>query len=168
LNIRRNTVTHDYKRHGTTTLFAALDTLDGTVMAACMEHHRHQERLKFLLLIDRQTPADKQLHLVVDNYATHKHPAVQRWAARHRRLHFHFTPTSGSWLNMVERFFRDLTENQLRRGARTSFEALPARIFAYIEEPNRQPKPVIWTAKANDILEKVKRAKANLNHTSSV
>jgi len=149
-------------------LFAALDTLDGTVMAACMEHHRHQERLKFLLLIDRQTPADKQLHLVVDNYATHKHPAVQRWAARHRRLHFHFTPTSGSWLNMVERFFRDLTENQLRRGARTSLEALPARIFAYIEEPNRQPKPVIWTAKANDILEKVKRAKANLNHSSSV
>jgi len=149
-------------------LFAALDTLDGTVMAACMEHHRHQERLKFLLLIDRQTPADKQLHLVVDNYATHKHPAVQRWAARHRRLHFHFTPTSGSWLNMVERFFRDLTENQLRRGARTSLEALPARIFAYIEEPNRQPKPVIWTAKANDILEKVKRAKANLNNSSSV
>ncbi len=149
-------------------MFAALDTLDGTVMAACMEHHRHQERLKFLLLIDRQTPADKQLHLVVDNYATHKHPAVQRWAARHRRLHFHFTPTSGSWLNMVERFFRDLTENQLRRGARTSLEALPARIFAYIEEPNRQPKPVIWTAKANDILEKVKRAKANLNHSSSV
>lgn len=149
-------------------MFAALDTLDGTVMAACMEHHRHQERLKFLLLIDRQTPADKQLHLVVDNYATHKHPAVQRWAARHRRLHFHFTPTSGSWLNMVERFFRDLTENQLRRGARTSLEALPARIFAYIEEPNRQPKPVIWTAKANDILEKVKRAKANLDNSPSV
>jgi transposase len=168
LNIRRNTVTHDYKRHGTTTLFAALDTPDGAVMAACMEHHRLQERLKFLLLINRQTPADKQLHLVVNNCASHKHPAVQRWVARHRRFHFHFTPSSGSWLNMVERFFRDLTENQLRRGVRTSVEALPARIFAYIEEHNRQPKPIIWTAKANDILEKVKRAKANLNHTSSV
>ena len=161
-------MTHDYKRHGTTTFFAALDTLDGTVMAACMEHHRHQERLKFLPLIDRQTPADKQLHLVVDNDATHKHPAVQHWAARDRRFHFRFTPTSGSRLNMVERFFRDLTENQLRRGVRTSVEALPTRIFAYSEEPNRRPKPIIWTAKANDILEKVKRAKANLNHSSSV
>jgi transposase len=161
-------MTHDYKRHGTTTLFAALDTLDGTVMAACMEHHRHQERLKFQLSIDRPTPADKQLHLFVDNFATHKHPAVQRWAARHRRFHFHFTPTRGSWLHMVERFFRDLTEKQLRRGVRTSVEALPARIFAYIEEHNRQPKPIIWTAKAHDILEKVKRAKANLNHSSSV
>jgi len=118
--------------------------------------------------IDRQTPADKQLHLVVDNYATHKHPAVQRWAARHKRFHFHFTPTSGSWLNMVERFFRDLTENQLRRGVFTSVRALQARIFAYIEEHNRQPKPIIWTAKVNDILEKVKRAKANLNNSSSV
>src|SRR5271167_149465 len=165
---RAQTMTHDYKRHGTTTLFAALNTLDGTVMATCMEPHRHQEWLKFLRLIDRQTPADKQLHLVVDNYATHKHPAVQRWAARHKRFHFHFTPTSGSWLNLVERFFRDLTENQLRRGVFTSVQALQARIFAYIEEHNRQPKPIIWTAKANDILEKVKRAKANLNNSSSV
>jgi transposase len=119
---RAHTMTHDYKRHGTTTLFAALNTLDGSVIAACMEHHRHQEWLKFLRLIDHQTPADKQLHLIVDNYATHKHPVVQRWAARHKRFHFHYTPTSGSWLNMVERFFRDLTESQLRRGVFTSVE----------------------------------------------
>jgi transposase len=110
----------------------------------------------------------EQLHLVVDNYATHKHPAVQRWAARHRRFHFHFAPTRGSWLHMVERFFRDLTENQLRRGVFTSVQALQARIFAYIEEHNRQPKPMIWTAKANETLEKVKRAKANLNNSSPV
>ncbi len=133
-----------------------------------MEHHRHQEWLKFPRLIDHQTPADKQLHLIVDNYATHKHPAVQRWAARHKRFHFHYTPTSGSWLNMVERFFRDLTENQLRRGVFTSVEALQECILAYTEEPNRQPKPFIWTAKATDILEKAKRAKANLDSSPSV
>jgi transposase len=165
---RAQTMTHDYKRHGTTTLFAALNTLDGSVIATCMERHRHQEWLKFLRLIDCQTPADKQLHLIVDNYATHKHPAVQRWVARHKRFHFHFTPTSSSWLNMVERFFRDLTENQLRRGVFTSVEALKARILAYIEDHNRQPKPFIWTAKANDILEKVKRARVNLNNSPSV
>lgn len=165
---RAHTMTHDYKRHGTTTLFAALNTLDGSVIATCMEHHRHQEWLKFLRLIDHQTPADKQLHLIVDNYATHKHPVVQRWAARHKRFHFHYTPTSGSWLNMVERFFRDLTENQLRRGVFTSVEALQECILAYIEEHNRQPKPFIWTAKATDILEKVKRAKAKLNNSPSV
>jgi transposase len=165
---RAQTMTHDYKRNGTTTLFAALNTLDGSVMATCMERHRHQEWLKFLRLIDRQTPADKQLHLIVDNYATHKHPAVQRWAERHKRFHFHFTPTSSSWLNMVERFFRDLTENQLRRGVFTSVEALEQSILAYIEEHNRSPKPFIWTAKANDILEKVKRARAYLNNSSSV
>ena len=164
---RAQTMPHDYKRHGTTTLFAALNTLDGSVMATCMERHRHQEWLKFLRLIDRQTPADKQLHLIVDNYATHKHAAVQRWAASHKRFHFHFTPTSSSWLNMVERFFRDLTENQLRRGIFTSVEALEQSILAYIGEHNRNPKPFIWTAKANDILEKVKRAKANLNNSPS-
>jgi transposase len=165
---RAQTMTHDYKRHGTTTLFAALNILDGSVMATCMERHRHQEWLKFLRLVDRQTPADKQLHLIVDNYATHKHPAVQRWAERHKRFHFHFTPTSSSWLNMVERFFRDLTENQLRRGVFTSVAALEQSILAYIREHNRSPKPFIWTAKANDILEKVKRARACLNNSSSV
>jgi transposase len=127
---RAQTMTHDYKRNGTTTLFAALNTLDGRVMATCMERHRHQEWLKFLRWIDHQTPADKQLHLIVDNYATHKHPAVRRWAARHSRFHFHFTPTSSSWLNMVERFFRDLTEKQLRRGVFTSVLDLQAAILA--------------------------------------
>jgi len=144
---RAQTMTHDYKRYGTTTLFAALNTLDGKLMAACMDRHRHQEWLKFLRLIDRQTPKDKQLHLIVDNYATHKHPNVLAWAARHPRFHFHFTPTSSSWLNTVERFFRDLTENQLRRGVFTSVEKLQAAIFDYIEQHNAQPKPFIWTAK---------------------
>jgi len=101
---RAQTMTHDYKRHGTTTLFAALNTLDGTGIADCMERHRHQEWLRFLRLIDARTPKDKQVHLIVDNYATHKHPDVLKWAARHKRFHFHFTPTSSSWLNMVERF----------------------------------------------------------------
>src|SRR5258706_4576166 len=116
-------------------------------MATCMERHRHQEWLKFLRLIDRQTAKEKQLHLIVDNYATHKHPHVLAWAARHPRFHFHFTPTSSSWLNMVERFFRDLTENQLRRGVFTSVEQLQASIFDYIQQHNSQPKPFIWTAK---------------------
>lgn len=113
---RAQTMTHDYKRHGTTTLFAALNTLDGRVLATCMARHRHQEWLKFLRLIDRHTPPEKQLHLIVDNYATHKYPAVQCWLARHPRFHMHFTPTSASWLNRVERFFRDLTDKRLRRG----------------------------------------------------
>ena len=165
---RAQTLTHDYKRYGTTTLFAALNTLDGTVMATCMERHRHQEWLKFLRLIDRQTPQHKQLHLIVDNYATHKHPEVLAWAARHPRFHFHFTPTSSSWLNMIERFFRDLTENQLRRGAFTSVEQLQTAIFAYIQQHNSQPKPFIWTAKATDILEKAKRGKAALLNCPSV
>ncbi len=165
---RAQTMTHDYKRHGTTTLFAALNTLDGTVMATCMERHRHQEWLKFLRWIDHQTPTDKQLHLIVDNYATHKHSAVQRWAARHPRFHFHFTPTSSSWLNMVERFFRDLTERQLRRGVFTSVDELEAAIRAYIDQHNRRPKAFIWTAKATDILEKVKRARASLHNSPSV
>jgi transposase len=165
---RAQTMTHDYKRYGTTTLFAALNTLDGTVMATCMDRHRHQEWLKFLRLIDRQTPQEKQLHLIVDNYATHKHPDVLRWAARHPRFHFHFTPTSSSWLNMVERFFRDLTENQLRRGIFTSVDQLQAAIFDYIQQHNSQPKPFIWTAKATDILEKVKRGKTALLNCPSV
>ena len=117
---RAQTMTHDYKRHGTTTLFAALNTVDGNVLGTCMPRHRHQEWLKFLRLIDQQTPPDQELHLIVDNYGTHKHPKVERGTMRHKRFHFHFTPTSSSWLNMVERFFRDLTDKQLRRGAFTS------------------------------------------------
>jgi transposase len=157
------TMTHDYKRHGTTTLFAALSTLDGRVISTCMDRHRHQEWIKFLDLIDRQTPADKQLHLIVDNYATHKHPKVLRWLKRHPRFHIHFTPTSASWLNMVERFFRDLTTKRLKRGVFTSVPKLIAAIEAYIAESNRNPKPFIWTAKAADILEKVKLARETLH-----
>ena len=164
---RAQTLTHDYKRHGTTTLLAALNTLDGKVLATCMPRHRHQEWLKFLRMIDRQTPRQVDLHLIVDNYSTHKHPQVQRWAQGHPRFHFHFTPTSSSWLNMVERFFRDLSQNQLRRGTFTSVADLEASILAYIAQHNRAPKPFIWTAKATDILEKVKRAKAALHNCPS-
>jgi len=164
---RAQTLTHDYKRHGTTTLFAALNTLNGKLLATCMPRHRHQEWLKFLRLIDRRTPRPFALHLILDNYRTHKHPEVQRWAQAHPRFHFHFTPTSSSWLNMVERFFRDLTENQLRRGTFTSVSELEHAIVAYIEQHNRSPKPFIWTAKATDILEKVKRAKAALHNCPS-
>jgi transposase len=161
------TMTHDYKRHGTTTLFAALQMLDGKVIGTCMPRHRHQEWIKFLSLIDRRTPADKQLHLIVDNYATHKHPKVLKWLKRHPRFHVHFTPTGASWLNMVERFFRDLTTNRLRRGVFTSVEKLIAAIEAYIAESNEKPKPFIWTAKAADILEKVKLARASLHKSAT-
>jgi transposase len=157
------TMTHDYKRHGTTTLFAALGTLDGKVISTCMPRHRHQEWIKFLGLIDRRTPADKALHLIVDNYATHKHPKVLRWLKRHPRFHVHFTPTSASWLNMVERFFRDLTTRRLKRGVFTSVPKLVAAIEAYVGESNENPKPFIWTAKASDILEKVKQARESLH-----
>ncbi len=157
------TMTHDYVRHGTTTLFAALSTSDGKVIGACMPRHRHQEWIKFLKLIDEQTPADKPLHLIADNYATHKHPKVLRWLKRHPRFHIHFTPTSASWLNMVERFFRDLTGKRLKRGVFTSVEKLIAAIEAYIQTANQSPKPFIWTAKASDILEKVKLARESLH-----
>lgn len=159
---RCGTMTHDYKRNGTATLFAALDTLDGRVISMCDDRHRHQEWLRFLRIIDKLTPKDKQVHLIVDNYATHKHPLVQRWLLRHPRFHVHFTPTSCSWLNMVERFFRDLTAKQLRRGVFRNVEELLESIGEYIDNHNRKPKPFIWTAKASDILEKVKRARAAL------
>ncbi len=160
---RTATMTHDYKRHGTTTLFAALGTLDGKVISTCMPRHRHQEWIKFLRLIDERTPADKELHLIVDNYATHKHPKVLRWLKRHPRFHVHFTPTSASWLNMVERFFRDLTTKRLKRGVFTSVPKLVAAIEAYVSASNKNPKPFIWTAKATDILEKVKLARESLH-----
>jgi transposase len=159
---RCGTMTHDYKRNGTATLFAALDTLDGRVISMCDDRHRHQEWLRFLRIIDKLTPKGKHVHLIVDNYATHKHPRVQRWLQRRPRLHVHFTPTSCSWLNMVERFFRDLTDKQLRRGVFRNVEELLEAIGEYIDNHNRQPKPFIWTAKASDILEKVKRARAAL------
>lgn len=165
---RGQTMTHDYKRNGTATLFAALNTLDGTVISICQERHRHQEWLKFLRLLHDATPDDKELHLIVDNYATHKHPEVKRWLTRHRRFHIHFTPTSASWLNMVERFFRDLTEHRLRRGVFRDVEELIMAIDQYVDRHNEQPKPFIWTAKASDILEKVKRARVTLNNVQSV
>jgi len=155
---RAATLTHDYKRHGTTTLFAALNVLDGQVIAQCQPRHRHSEWLKFLRQIDRATPKDKTLHLIADNYATHKHPTVQKWLAKHPRFHMHFTPTSASWLNMVERFFRDLTTERLRRGVFTSVPELEQAIDAYIAHHNVNPKPFIWTKSARDILQKVIRA----------
>jgi len=164
---RCGTMTHDYKRNGTATLFAALNAVEGQVISMCDDRHRHQEWLKFLRGIDYVLPADKQVHLIADNYATHKHPKVQRWLARHPRFHMHFTPTGCSWLNMVERFFRDLTENQLRRGVFHSVEELIAAIDQYIDRHNESPKPFIWTAKAADILEKVKRARAVPNLQSA-
>ena len=165
---RGETRTHDYKRHGTTTLFAALNVADGKVIGTCIDRHRHQEWLKFLRRIDEQTPADKQLHLIADNYATHKHPRVQSWLKRHPRFHMHFTPTSASWLNMVERFFRDLTDKCIRRGVFHSVKELVTKIMVSVEQHNKEPKPFIWTAKASDILEKVKRGRAALNKRPSV
>ena len=160
---RAQTMTHDYKRHGTTTLFAALNVLDGQVIGQCQLRHTHVEWLKFLRQIDRETPKDKTLHLIADNYATHKHPAVQQWLAKHPRFHMHFTPTSASWLNMVERFFRDLTTERLRRGVFTSVPELVQAIDEYVAHHNTDPKPFIWTKSARDILQKVIRANSRLS-----
>jgi transposase len=159
---RCGTMTHDYKRHGTTTLFAALNTLDGTVLGTCMPKHRHQEWLEFLSLIDRETPPDKEIHLIADNYSTHKHEKVQKWMAKHPRFHVHFTPTSASWLNMVERFFRDLTQKKIRRGTFRSVAELMAAIYEYLAQYNLSPKPFVWTKTASDILAKVTRAQQAL------
>ncbi|MBS0291898.1 MAG: IS630 family transposase [Proteobacteria bacterium] len=160
---RAQTMTHDYKRHGTTTLFAALNVLDGKVLGQCQQRHTHAEWLKFLRRIERETPKDKALHLIADNYATHKHPAVQKWLAKHPRITMHFTPTSASWLNMVERFFRDLTTERLRRGVFTSVPELITAIDGYVAHHNTDPKPFIWTRSARDILQKVIRANRRLS-----
>jgi transposase len=157
------TMTHDYKRNGTTTLFAALNVLDGQVIGQCQQRHTHTEWLKFLKTIDRETPKDKTLHLIADNYATHKHPNVQKWLKKHPRFHMHFTPTSASWLNMVERFFRDITTDRLRRGVFTSVPELVSAIDEYIVHHNTNPKPFIWTKSARDILQKVIRANSRLS-----
>ena len=159
---RASTMTHDYKRNGTTTLFAALNVLDGQVIAQCQQRHRHTEWLQFLRQIDRETSKDKALHLVCDNYATHKHPTVQEWLAKHPRFHIHFTPTSASWLNMVERFFRSISTDRLERGVFRSVPELITAIDEYIAVHNQNPKPFVWTAKANDILQKVIRANRKL------
>ena len=160
---RAATMTHDYKRNGTTTLFAAMSTLDGSVISRCAQRHRHLEWLDFLRQIDRETPEDKELHLSCDNYATHKHPKVKEWLEKHPRFHVHFTPTSASWLNMVERFFRSISTDRLARGVFRSVPELIAAIEEYVTVHNQNPKPFIWTAKANDILQKVIRANRMLS-----
>jgi transposase len=167
-NGRCGTMTHDYKRHGTTTLFAAMNLRDGSVIDVCRPTHNRWDWIRFLKLIDRRTPADKQLHLIMDNYSAHKAPEVQKWLARHQRFHVHFVPTSCSWLNMVERFFRDLTVKRIRRGVFHSVAELQEVIRQYIDEHNRAPKPYIWTAKARDILEKVQRAWVKLRASGFV
>ena len=157
---RCGTMTHYYKRHGTTSLFAALNVLDGTVIGNCYEHHRHQEFLKFLRRLDRAFPRNKTLHLILDNYGTHKHPNVKAWLQKHPRFHLHFTPTSSSWLNLIERWFGHLTDKQLKRAAFTSVDELIKAIDDFIEINNENPKPFVWTAKVEDILRKVGKCKA--------
>lgn len=164
---RAGTMTHDYKRNGTTTLFAALDVLTGTVIGQCLPRHRHEEFLRFLKTIDAEVPRGLGIHLILDNYATHKHPEVKRWLARHKRFHLHFTPTSSSWLNQVERWFRDLTEKNLRRGIFASVPDLITSIENYLAAHNQDPKPYVWTATAESILAKIQRAKNTLNRVVS-
>jgi transposase len=158
---RCGTMTHDYKRNGTTTLFAAIEMAEGKVIADCMPRHRHQEWIKFLRQIDAQTPPGKQLHLILDNYSTHKHQKVKAWHKRHPRFHFHFIPTSSSWLNLIERFFGEITRKRIRRGTFASVEELLEAIRGYIEDHNSNPKPFVWTARVEQILEKVGRARAS-------
>jgi transposase len=165
---RCGTMTHDYVRNGTTTLFAALEMAKGKLIGTCMSRHRHQEWIKFLKLIDAQTPSGLDLHLIVDNYRTHKHERVQRWLQRHPRFHVHFIPTSSSWLNMVERWFRDITDKRIRREAFGSVRVLIEAIMDYIQQHNQDPRPFVWTAKAETILEKVRRARAVLNNVPSI
>ena len=164
---RCGTMTHDYKRNGTTTLFAAIEILEGNVIAECMPRHRHREWIRFLDRIDRETAEGFDIHLIADNYATHKHPKVQRWLARHPRFQMHFIPTSSSWLNIIERFFREITTKRIRRGSFTSVEELIEAIHQYIDEHNRNAKPFIWTAEADKIIEKVGRARLALDKVRS-
>jgi len=161
------TMTHDYKRNGTTTLFAALDMLEGRLIGQCMPRHRHQEFIKSLKQIDAETPPELNLHLIVDNYATHKHPKVNAWLKRHKRFRLHFIPTSSSWLNPVERWFREITDKRIRRGVFKSVEQLIEAIGACIDEHNDNPRPFVWTAKAQEIIKKVLRARAALDKIAS-
>ena len=156
---RCGTMTHDYKRNGTTTLFDAMNVLDGKVIGECLPRHRHQEFLKFLRRIDREFPEELDLHLIVDNYGTHKQPNVKRWLSKHRRFHLHFTPTSSSWLNLIEHWFRELTTKRIRRGVFHSVSELVDAIEEYLEAHNKNPKPFVWTASVEKILEKVSRCK---------
>jgi len=158
---RCGTMTHDYVRHGTTTLFAALNVLDGTVIGSCFDRHRHEEFLKFLRQVDRDTPDGMNLHLIVDNYCTHKHPKVKQWISRHKRFHLHFIPTSSSWLNLVERWFGEITRKRIRRGVFKSVAELVEAIQTYIQINNHNPKPFVWTKRVDEILEKVNYCKAS-------
>ncbi|MBC7820766.1 MAG: IS630 family transposase [Planctomycetaceae bacterium] len=162
---RLKTMTHDYKRNGTTTLFAAIELAQGKIIAECLPQHRHQEWIRFLKKIDAETPPKLDLHLIVDNYATHKHPRVLAWLKRHPRFHQHFIPTSSSWLNVIERWFRDITQNRIRNGVFRSVAELEQAIVAYIQHHNANPKTFVWTKKAEDILEKVRRARTALDKT---
>ena len=163
---RAGTMTHDYKRHGTTTLFAALDVLTGKVIGQCLPKHRHTEFWRFLKTIDAEVPAGLDIHVILDNCSTHKHAKVQAWLARHPRFHLHFTPTSSSWLNLVERWFRELTDKALRRGVFHSVPDLIEAIEAYLEANNADPKPFVWTATAEEILAKVARGRVALEDVS--
>jgi transposase/transcriptional regulator with XRE-family HTH domain len=151
--------THDYARHGTTTLFAALNMLDGSVIGNCMPRHRHQEFIRFLQIINAKTPIDLDLHLIVDNYGTHKHPRVSRWLKRHPRFHLHFTPTSSSWVNMVERWFSEITLKRIRRGSFRNVKELIMVIKKYIESHNQNPKVFVWTASVESIMRKISNVK---------
>jgi transposase len=159
---RAQTMTHDYKRHGTTTLFAALDVLTGTVIGTCLPRHRHVEFLKFMRTVDREVPKGLAIHMILDNYVTHKHADVKAWLDKHPRFHLHFTPTSSSWLNLVERWFRELTDKALRRGVFHSVPDLIAKIEAYLDATNTNPKPFVWTATAESILARVARGRVAL------
>jgi len=154
---RGATLTHDYKRHGTTTLFAALNVLDGTVVGQNMQRHRHQEFIRFLNAIEAEVPAGKVVHVILDNYAAHKHAKVMRWLGRHPRFVFHFTPTSASWLNAVEGFFAKLTRRRLKRGVFRSVVDLQAAINRFLDDHNAEPKPFTWTADPDKIIAAVRR-----------
>jgi len=154
---RAGTMTHDYKRHGTTTLFAALDVLEGRIIGRCMQRHRHQEFIRFLNAVEAEVPAGKVVHAILDNYAVHKHPKVRAWLERHPRWTFHFTPTSASWLNAVEGFFAKLTKRRLKRGVFKSIVDLQAAINRFLAQANDAPKPFVWTADPDRIIAAVRR-----------
>jgi transposase len=156
-------MTHDYKRHGTSTLFAALEVFSGEVIGECKQRHRHQEFLSFLKTINKQTPRDKALHVIVDNYSTHKHEKVKDWLKRNKRVTLHFIPTSSSWLNLVERFFGLITEKQIRRGVFSSVADLEEKIMQFIDTHNENPKPFVWTKPVEEIMAKINRGRLALS-----
>jgi transposase len=164
---RAGTMTHDYKRNGTTTLFAALNVLTGAVIGECLPRHRHEEFLEFLRKVDREVPKGLAIHMILDNYATHKHPDVKAWLEKHPRFHLHFIPTSSSWLNLVERWFRDITDKAIRRGVFHSVPDLITAIEAYLNANNASPRPFVWTATADAILAKVRRGRVALAQLAS-